>query len=318
LSGSPSRHEPPNHPPARYRLHSRLHSSATTVSSNSLVSESATGHRHTNARAHLRSQLFASRTSSDEPPQDSSDISSLTAAARLRCLIASQTDSSSTTSSHPLPSGRTSDLPSRPFASNSPGSPSQFPRGGLNEWERARFSKMLSEHRHPQTRSGTNRSLSRDHNHLSSEDSPDSIFDPVFAPINAIPDSTNSAEGDAQPPYVYHPPTPPLHTLRAARSRSPPRMSLERPQVSNGDTSGRSNPSSSVNLDMFPPGIYRDSLRRSIQANQAHGDSHVPEPELMPPVHEPSTMFSFGNSDEDNDSDGMDSYFAFGISVRII
>ncbi|KAG1848330.1 hypothetical protein DFJ58DRAFT_729926 [Suillus subalutaceus] len=127
LSGSPSRHEPPNHPPARYRLHSRLHSSATTVSSNSLVSESAAEHRRTNARAHLRSQLFASRTSSDEPPQDSSDISSLTAAARLRCLIASQTDSSSTTSSHPLPSGRTSDLPSRPFASNGPGSPSQFP-----------------------------------------------------------------------------------------------------------------------------------------------------------------------------------------------
>ncbi|KAG1838162.1 hypothetical protein DFJ58DRAFT_846195 [Suillus subalutaceus] len=269
------------------RLHSCLHSSATTVSSNSLVSESAAEHRRTNARAHLRSQLFASRTSSDEPPQDSSDISSLTAAARLRCLIASQTDSSSTTSSHPLSSGRTSDLPSRPFASNGPGSPSQFPRGGLNEWERARFSKMLSKHRHPQTRSGTNRSLSRDRNHLSSEDSPDSIFDPVFALINAIPDSTNSAEGDVQPPYVL-----------------------------NGDTSGRSNPSSSVNLDMFPPGIYHDSLRWSIQANQARGDSRVPEPELMPPVHEPSTMFSFGNSDEDNDSDGMDSYFAFGISPR--
>lgn len=316
MSGSPSRHEPPNPPPARYRLHSRLYASATTLSSNSLVSESAAEHRRTNARAHLRSQLFASRTNSDEPPRDSSDISSLTAAARLRRLIASQTDSSSTSSSHPLPSGRTSDLPSRPFASNGPGSPSQFPRGGLNEWERARFSEMLSEHRHPQARSGNNRSLSRDRNHLSSEDSPDSIFDPVFAPINAISGSTNSVEGDAQPPYVYRPPTPPLHTLRAARSRSPLRMSLERPQVSNGDTSGRSNPFSSVNLDMFPPGIYRDSLRRSIQANQGRGDSRVPEPEPMPPVHEPSTMFSFGNSDEDNDSDDMDSYF--GISVRII
>ncbi|KAG2741180.1 hypothetical protein P692DRAFT_20880329 [Suillus brevipes Sb2] len=101
-SGSPSRHEPPNPPPARYRLHSRLYASAMTVSSNSLVSESATEHRRTNARAHLCSQLFASRTNSDEPARDSSDISSLTAAARLRRLIASQTDSPSTTSSPPI------------------------------------------------------------------------------------------------------------------------------------------------------------------------------------------------------------------------
>lgn len=307
MSGSPSRHEPPNPPPARYRLHSRLYASATTVSSNSLVSESAAEHRRTNARAHLRSQLFPSRTNSDEPPRDSSDISSLTAAARLRRLIA--TDSSSNTSSHPLPSGRTSDLPSRPFPLNSSGSSSHFPRGGLNEWERARFSEILSEHRHPQTRSVNNRSLSRDRNHLSPEDSPDSIFDPVFAPVNAIPGLTNSVEGDAQPPYVYRPPTPPLHTLRAARSRSPLRTSSERPPVSNGDTSARSNPFSSVNLDMFPPGIYRDSLRRSIQANQGRGDPHVPEPESTPPTHERSTMFSFGNEDEDNDSDDMDSYF---------
>ncbi|KAG1769917.1 hypothetical protein EV702DRAFT_1250013 [Suillus placidus] len=59
---------------------------------------------------------------------------------------------------------------------------------------------------------------------------------------------------------------------------------------------------SSVNLDMFPPGIYRDPLWRSIQANEGHSNSRVPEPEPTPPTHEPSTMFSFGNSDEDNDS----------------
>ncbi|KAG2343393.1 hypothetical protein BDR05DRAFT_962902 [Suillus weaverae] len=309
LSGSPSRHEPPNPPSARYRFHSRSYTSATTMSSNSLVSESAAEHRRTNARAHLRSHMFNSRPNSDEPPRDSSDISSSTAAARLRRLIASQADSSSNTSSHPLSSGRTSDLPSRPFALNGSGPPSQSPRGGLNEWERVRFSEFFSEHRHPQTRSGNNRSLSRDRNHLSSEDSPDSIFDPVFTQIDGIPGLTNSAEEDAQPPYVYRPPTPPLHTLRAARSRSPPRMSSERRQVSNGDPSTRSHPFSSVNLDMFPPGIYRDSLRRSIQANEGRGNSRVPEPEPTPPTHEPSTMFPFGNSDEDNDSDDMDSYF---------
>lgn len=309
LSGSPSRHEPPNPPPSRYRFHSRLYSSATTVSSNSLVSESAAEHRRTNARTHLRSQLFDSRPDSDEP-RDSSDISGLTAAARLRRLIvASQADSSSNTSSRPLSTGRTSDLPSRPFALNGSGSASQFPRGGLNEWERVRFSEILSEHRHPQTRSGNDRSLSRDRNNLSSEDSPDSIFDPVFASINALPSLTNSVEGDAQPPYVYRPPTPPLHTLRTARSRSPPRMSSERPQVSNIDTSARSHPFSSVNLAMFPPGIYRDSLQRSIQASQGRGDSSMPEPRPAPHSHEPATMFSFGNSDEDNDSDDMDSYF---------
>ncbi|KAG1741610.1 hypothetical protein EDB19DRAFT_702180 [Suillus lakei] len=308
LSGTASRPEPPNPPPPRYRFHSRLYASATTVSSNSLVSESAAEHRRTNARAQLRSQLFDQRPNSDELPRDSSELSSLTAAARLRRLIAGQADSSSNTSSLPLPSGRTSDLPSRAFALNSSGPPSQSPRGGLNEWERVRFSEFLSEHRHPQTRSGNNRSLSRDRNHRPSEDSPDSIFGPLFNPIDTIPGLTNSAEEDAQPPYVYRPPTPPLHTLRAARSRSPPRMSSERPQVSIGDTSARSHPFSSVNLDMFPPGIYRDSLRRSIQANQGRSNSRVPEPEPTPLSHEPSTVFSFGNSDEDNDSDDMDSY----------
>ncbi|KAG2108128.1 hypothetical protein BD769DRAFT_1675390 [Suillus cothurnatus] len=118
LSVSPSRHEPPNPPPTRYRCHSRLYASATTVSSNSLVSESAAEHRRTNARTHLRSQLFGSRPNSDEP-RDSSDISNLTVTARLRRLIiASQADSSSNTSSRILSSGRTSDLPSRQFALN--------------------------------------------------------------------------------------------------------------------------------------------------------------------------------------------------------
>ncbi|KAG2108095.1 hypothetical protein BD769DRAFT_1392787 [Suillus cothurnatus] len=118
LSGSPSRHKPPNPPPTRYRCHSRLYASATTVSSNLLVSESAAEHRRTNARTHLRSQLFGSRPNSDEP-RDSSDISNLTVTARLRRLIiASQADSSSNTSSRILSSGRTSDLPSRQFALN--------------------------------------------------------------------------------------------------------------------------------------------------------------------------------------------------------
>ncbi|KAG1739511.1 hypothetical protein EDD22DRAFT_1008725 [Suillus occidentalis] len=47
--------------------------------------------------------------------------------------------------------------------------------------------------------------------------------------------------------------------------------------VLNGDTSGRSNPVSSVNLDMFPSGIYRDLLRRSIHANQlcSRADSQI-------------------------------------------
>ncbi|KAG2134958.1 hypothetical protein BD769DRAFT_1664889 [Suillus cothurnatus] len=118
LSGSPSRHKLPNPPPTRYRCHSRLYASATTVSSNLLVSESAAEHRRTNARTHLRSQLFGSRPNSDEP-RDSSDISNLTVTARLRRLIiASQADSSSNTSSRILSSGRTSDLPSRQFALN--------------------------------------------------------------------------------------------------------------------------------------------------------------------------------------------------------
>ncbi|KAG2137529.1 hypothetical protein DEU56DRAFT_351847 [Suillus clintonianus] len=307
LSGTPSRPEP-NPPPSRYRFHSRLYASATTMSSNSLVSESAAEHRRTNARAQLRSQLFDSRPNSDEPPRDSAEFSGLAAAARLRRLMASQADSSSNTSSHPSSSVRTADLSSRPFGLSGSGPPPQ-PRGGLNEWERVRFSEILSEHRHPRMRSGNNRSRSRDRNHLSSEDPPGSMFDPVFTPIDIIPDLTNSAEEDAQPPYVYRPPTPPLHTLRAARSRSPPRISSERPHVSISDTSARSHPFSSVNLDMFPPGIYRDSLRRSIQANQGRNNSRVPVPEPTPASHEPSTMFSFGNSDEDNDSDDMDSYF---------
>ncbi|KAG1871775.1 hypothetical protein DFJ58DRAFT_722524 [Suillus subalutaceus] len=61
----------------------------------------------------------------------------------------------------------------------------------------------------------------------------------------------------------------------------------QRPQVSNDYTYMRSHPFSSVNLDMFTPGIYRDSLQRSMQANQGYGDSCVPEP--TPPSHEPST-----------------------------
>lgn len=46
--------------------------------------ESAAEYRCTNARAHLLSQLFDSPPNSDSPPWDSSDILSLTAAARLR------------------------------------------------------------------------------------------------------------------------------------------------------------------------------------------------------------------------------------------
>lgn len=45
--------------------------------------ESAAEHRCTNARAHLLSQLFDSPPNSDSP-RDSSDILSLTSAARLR------------------------------------------------------------------------------------------------------------------------------------------------------------------------------------------------------------------------------------------
>ncbi|OAX37423.1 hypothetical protein K503DRAFT_236882 [Rhizopogon vinicolor AM-OR11-026] len=307
LSGAPSRPEP-SPPPPRYRFHSRLYASATTVSSNSLVSESAAEHRRTNARAQLRSQMFNSRPSSDEPPRDTSELSTLTAAARLRRLIANQTDSSpsSNTPSGPPSSGRTSEPSSRPFGYNGSGTPSQLPRGGLDDRERVRFAEILSDRRHPQARSGDDRSPSRDHNH--SEDSLDNIFDPVFAPIDTLPDFASSVEEDAQPPYGYRPPTPPLHSVRA-RSRSPPRLSWERPQASTGDSSARSHPFNNVNLDVFPPGVYRDSLRRSIQASQTR-IPRIPEPA---PSYEPPT-FSLGNSDEDNDSDDMESYF--GIPPR--
>ncbi|KAG1730120.1 uncharacterized protein EDB91DRAFT_795203 [Suillus paluster] len=308
LSGTPPRPEPNPPPPPRYRLHSRLYTSATTVSSNSLVSESAAEHRRTNAMAQLRSQVFNSRPNSDVSPRDGPGYPSLTAAARLRRLIATQADSSSNASRPPV-SSRPSDPPSRPFGFSS-SVPPPLPRGGLNERERVRFAEILSEHRHPQARIGNNRSPSRDHNHISSEDSPDNIFDPVFA---EVADFRSSAEEDAQPPYVYRSPTPPLHTLRAARSRSPPHISSERAQVSTSDTSARSHPFSNVDLDMFPPGIYRDSLRRSIQASQGRSNPRVPVPE---PTLSSSTTFSFGNSDEDNDSDDMDSYF--GVLVRSV
>lgn len=272
------------------------------------MSESAAEHRRTNARAQLRSEMFNSRPDSDEPL---AEFSNSTAAARLRRLIASQADSlpSSNAPSRPPSSGRTNDSLSRPFGFNGSGPPSQLPRGGLDDRERVRFAEILSDHRHPQTRSGDDISPSGDHNHISSEVSLDNIFDPVFAQISALPDFPSSTEEDAQPPYVYRPPTPPLHSLRA-RSRSPPRLSWERPQASTGDSSVRSHPFSNVNLEVFPPGIYRDSLRRSIQASQGRSIPRVPEPT---PTYEPPT-FSLGHSDEDNDSDDMDSYF--GVSVR--
>lgn len=303
----PPRPEPnPPQPQSRYRFHSHLYASPTTVSSNSLVSESAAEHRRTNARAQLRSEIYNSRPNLDEPPREAPEFSSLTAAARLRRLIASQTDSSSSNApSRPPSSGRTSDPPSRPFGFNGSGPASQLPRGGLDDRERVRFAEILSDRRYPQTRSGNDRSPSRDHNQVSPEDSLDGIFNQ----INALPDFPSSAEGDAQPPYVYRSPTPPLHSLRA-HSRSPPRLSRERPQVSMGDSSARSHPFRNVNLDGFTPGIYRDSLRRSIQANQGRSVPRVSEPT---PSYEPPA-FSMGNSDEDNDSDDTDSFF--GVTVR--
>ena len=292
LSGLPPRPEPhPPQPQPRSRFHSYLYASPTIVSSNSLVSESAAEHRRTNARAQLRSEMFSSRPSLDEPPRDAAEITSLTAAARLRRIVANQTDapSSSNAPSRPPSSGRTSNHPSRPFSFNGSGPPSQFPRGGLDDRERVRFAEILSDRRHPQTRGGSDRSPSRDRNHISTENSLDSIFHPVFGQVGALPEYVRSAEGEAQPPYVYRSPTPPLPGLRTL-SRSPPTTIHEPP--------GRTHPFSNVNLDDFPPGIYRDSLRRSIQANQGRSNPRLPE-------YEPPT-FTLGNSDEDNDSDGDD------------
>jgi hypothetical protein len=299
LSGAPSRPEP-SPPQPRHRFHPRIYPPATTVSSNSLVSESATEFRRTNARAQLRSEMFNARPISVEPPRDSSE----TATTRLRRFIANQTDSpsSSNAPSRPPSSNRTSDLPPRPFGFSSSGQ-SQLPRGGLDERERVRFAEILSDRRHPLVRSGNDRPPSRDQNHISSEDSLDNIFDPVFTQVDPHPEFPSPAE-EAQPPYVYRPPTPPLHSVRA-RSRSP--LLWERDAAV-----ARSHPFSNVNLDVFPPGIYRDSLRRSIQANQGHSIPRVPEPA---PSYEPPT-FSLGNSDEDNDSDDMDSYFGVGVMVR--